>query len=155
IVDSEAGRGAVHVLTVTGEGGGATSIANHFPGMHASLSTADLRSRNLVKAFDQLPLFDLCLMDLKRDAVSELEEIFGTLRPFMRPGGKLVAFYLNSDGDFLPLDRLLETGLAELWDRARVYYAGSTASARVVREFREALLRCQATSARARLGLAL
>jgi len=143
------------VLTVRCEGGVATSIANRLPGMHAAISIAGLRSRNLVKAFDQLPPFDLCLVDLERAALSELEEIFGISRQFLRAGGKLVAFHLNSDGEFLAPEHLLRTGLGGLWDGARVHYAGSAASARVVRDFREALSRYQITGIRGRLGLAL
>lgn len=135
VVDTEAARGARNVLTVAPAGGVVESVANHLPGLHAWVSTVGVKSGNFARAFDHPREFDLCICELEVAELSELSEIFGTVRPFVRSGGKMVAFHLNAAMERSSVDSVVSAGLSGFGDKAHVYYAGSAASARIVRDF--------------------
>ena len=120
------GEGAEDVLFVGNRTGMANGIAN-LPGLHAWVSVEGLTSGNFPKAFDQPPQFDLCICELDWAEAMRFDEIVACARPFVREGGTILGFCLNAGQRPVPPQQLdfSRTG-------ARVTYAGSVESARVV-----------------------
>jgi hypothetical protein len=141
IVDAEAARGGANVLMLMSPGGVIASVADDFPGRHVQISRSDLTLPDLGVAFEAP--FDLGICELAVAELADVGEIFAVLKPFMRPGGRLIAFHLNVSMETVPADRLFEIGLAGWEDRAHVHYAGSSASVRAARDFGAAVARCQ------------
>jgi hypothetical protein len=136
LVDRTAEHGARNVLMVGG--GAADGIADHFSGVHARLSLADAVSRNLDKAFDRGTEFDLCICSLTILESICVPEMIRTLTPHMRAGGRIIVFLsnleLNHDLHGHPnLSRLFTALPTSL----RVYFAGGSRSARILRRLRD------------------
>ena len=139
VVDAAAARGARNVLIVGSEDGFIDSIADDLPGLHARVSMSDLKTGNLVRAFDRPPQFDLCICKLESAELGLLSTLIGLLRPVMSKGGTIVGFLLNNDTRPLTLDSAWIDTISRSYD-VRCYFAGSPASARVIARFREAAL---------------
>jgi hypothetical protein len=96
-------RGAEDILFI-----GERSIVNdHFvglPGLHAWVSTSDMKSNNFAKVFETPPKFDLCICDLDLDEFAEFTTIFESVLPFMRQGGTIVGLHLNPENADLSVD---------------------------------------------------
>ena len=145
VVDAAAARGARNVLIVGSEDGFIDSIADDLPGLHARVSMSDLKTGNLVRAFDRPPQFDLCICKLESAELGLLSTLIGLLRPVMSKGGTIVGFHLNNDTRPLTLDVAWIDTLSRSYD-VRCYFAGSPASARVIAKFREAALSSSTSS---------
>jgi hypothetical protein len=142
IVDQAASGGAQNVLVVVGSGGVADTVADNLPGLHARVSLADVLPGNLLKSFDQPPEFDLCICSLEISELTQFSEMAKAVSPIMRKGGKILGFHANlSLRPFSPDDMSALRGLFNFPGAARVYYAGSEQSVRLMRKFRDAVSR--------------
>jgi hypothetical protein len=138
VVDEATARGARNVLIVGSGDGFIDSIADHLPGLHAVVSLSDLKTGNLLRAFDRSPQFDLCICELGSAELGAFSTLIGLLRPVMSKGGTIVGFHLNYDARPLALDSAWIDTISRSNDVLRCYFAGSAASARVITKFREA-----------------
>lgn len=110
--------------------GDRTGLANGLvtlSGQHAWVTTEGLTSGNFAKAFDRPPQFDLCICDLDLADALRFNEIVAVMRPFMREGGTILGFYLNAGAQPAQVHQLDFSRVG-----ARISYAGSTASAKVL-----------------------
>jgi hypothetical protein len=137
LVERAAGRGARDVLYVGDESGVSDAIAT-FPGLHAWMSVAGLMTGSTGGTFAQPPQFDICICDLDFSDLARLSEIYAHVRRFMRPGGTIIGFHLNADAARLAIN---QNELAEDLSHipARIHYAGSRRSAKLLRAYRSAL----------------
>src|SRR5262249_9452112 len=117
------------------------SIADHLPGLHAVVSMSDLKTGNLLRAFDGPPQFDLCICKLKIAEVGAFSTLIGLLRPMMSKGGTIIGLHLNYENRPVTLDTAWIDRIARSNDVLRCYFAGSAASARVIANFQEAAAR--------------
>jgi hypothetical protein len=138
VVDEATARGARNVLVVGSGDGFIDGIADHVPGLHAVVSLSDLKTGNLLRAFDRPPQFDLCICKLESAELAAFSTLIGLLRPVMSKGGTIVGFHLNYDARPLTLDSAWIDTISRSNDVLRCYFAGSAASARVIAKFREA-----------------
>jgi hypothetical protein len=96
LIRDAASGGAEDILFI-----GERSIVNdHFvdlPGLHAWVSTSDMKSNNFAKVFETPPKFDLCICDLEFDEFAEFTTIFESVLPFMRQGGTIIGLHLNPE----------------------------------------------------------
>ena len=132
LVDRAAENGARNVLIVGA--GVADGIADHLPGVHARLSLAETLARNLDKAFDHRAAFDLCICSLTIPESSSVPEIIKAVTPHMRIGGRIIVFLSNLELNHdLRSDPNLLRVFTELPTSLRVYFAGGSRSARILR----------------------
>ena len=89
--------------------------------------------------FAQPPQFDICLCDLEFADFARFSEIYAASLRFMRHGGTIIGFYLNADGAPLPIHQNEIGKDLQHIPPARVYYAGSLRSAKLLRAFRSTL----------------
>jgi len=142
LVDSAAEAGAANVLVVVGSGGVADTIADHLPGLHAHVSLPEVLQGNLAKAFSTPPDFDLCICALGGSELAQFGNMARAVAPCMRSGGKILGFYPNFALGPISLEEIsLLQDVIDVSRSARVYYAGSDKSARVVQRWHHALTR--------------
>jgi hypothetical protein len=133
VVDAAANDGAANVIVVVGATTVGETVADHLPGLHAHVSLSEVVSGNLAKAFVASPEFDLCICTLGPSELTRLMEVVKAVTPCMRRGGKIVAFHPNLTLDQISLgDISLLQSMLESTSSARVHYAGSRQTARVV-----------------------
>jgi hypothetical protein len=136
LVDRSAEHGARNVLMVGS--GAADGIADHLPGVHARLSLAEAVSRNLDHAFDQRNEFDLCICSLTIPESSYVPEIIRALTPYMQVGGRIIVFLSNLELNHNLRDNPnLSRMFTELPTSPRVYFAGGSRSARILRRLHD------------------
>src|SRR5262249_12375596 len=82
--------------------------------------------------------WDLCICDLESTELADFSTILNAVRPVMLNGGTIVGFLPNYDAAALAVDGALIDSLSRSWDRFRFYFAGSSASARIIQKFRAA-----------------
>jgi hypothetical protein len=142
IVDQSIAGGAQKVLVVVGSTGIADSVADELSGLHARVSLADVLHGNLLKSFETNPQFDLCICSFEISELNQVSELVNSVSPAMRKGSKIICFYPNfSVRPFSSDEMNLLYGSLYFSKPARIYYSGSEESARVVRQFRDALSR--------------
>jgi hypothetical protein len=140
IVDSAAANGATNVLVVIGSDCVADTIADQLPGLHAQVSFSELVEGNFNKAFKEPTKFDMCICTLGNSELHRFGDMVRAAAPHMNNNGKVLGFYPNfslrpvSPDEIASLQNILDLPWPGL-----VYYAGSDASARVVRRFHAAL----------------
>ena len=134
-VTERAARSAKDVLYI-GDRSNVSGMLANLPGLHAWMSVAGLMTSGTGGAVGP-PQFDICLCDLEFADLVRLPIIYGAAGPFMRPGGTIIAFYMNPDGAPLPLNELAKD-LRNI-PGARTYYSGSNRSANLLRAFRSTL----------------
>jgi hypothetical protein len=134
-VTERAARNAKDVLYI-GDRSNVSGMLGNLPGLHAWMSVAGLMTSGTGGTVGP-PQFDTCLCDLEFADLARLPVIYGAARPFMRPGGTIIAFYMNSDGAPLPLNELAKD-LRNI-PQLRIYYSGSNRSANLLRSFRSTL----------------
>jgi len=138
VVDAAAARGARNVLVVGSGDDFIDRTADHLPGLRAVVSMSDLKTGNLVRAFDRPPQFDLCICELEFAELATFSTLVGLLRPAMSKRGTIVGFHLNSEMRPFTLNGARIDGISRSDDVVRCYFAGSPASARVIAKFRDA-----------------
>jgi hypothetical protein len=138
VVDEATARGARNVLVVGAGDGFIDRIADHLPGIHAVVSMSDLKTGNLLRAFDRPPQFDLCICKVEITELDALSTLIGLLRPVMSKGGTIVGLHLNYEIRPLTPDSAWIDRIARSNDVLRCHFAGSAASARVIAKFQEA-----------------
>src|SRR5262249_14180277 len=117
-----------------------SSMLAHLPGLHAWMSVAGLMTNGTGGTFSQPPQFDICLCDLEFADFARFSEIYAASLRFMRHGATVIGFHLNADGAPLPIHQNeIAIDLQHIAPPARVYYAGSRRSARLLRAFRSTL----------------
>ena len=139
LVNRASESGARNVLVVVGSEPLADTIADHLPGLHARVSLLEVIGGNLDQAFSEHPQFDLCICSMGVVDLPRFAKVVKAVTPCMRKGGKVVGFHPNFD---LNQNAVHSFGMPEsLFDNAssgRIYYAGSEASARIIRLARHA-----------------
>ena len=136
LVDTAAENGAVNTLVVMGRGGVADTVADHVPGVRVQVSLSELLEGNVSKAFHQPIKFDLCICSLGPSELPRFRDVPQAVVPYMNRGGKILAFYPNFSPRPLSTDKIaMLWKILDLQWPARIYYAGSDRSARVVRRF--------------------
>ncbi len=135
IVDAAAARGAVDALIVGLCSGLTGAIVADFSGVQGRVSVPDMRTGNFAKAFSSRPEFDIVVCDLTRAELLEFAQIYAAVRPFVRDGGKIIAFYYRAELTPLPEGALVLGDVPIELDERREYYAGTTASARVLKRY--------------------
>jgi hypothetical protein len=138
VVDEATARGARNVLIVGAGDRLIDSIAEHLSGLRAVVSMSDLKTGNLLRAFDRPPQFDLCICKLEIAELEAFSTLVGLLRPMMPRGGRIIGLYLNYESRPLTLDRAWIDRIGRSNDVLRCYFAGSAASARVIAKSQEA-----------------
>jgi hypothetical protein len=103
------------------------------PGKIAHVSPAGLGSELLHKAIEPRKHFDLCVLQLGADDLPRLGELLETLAPYMRAGGKIVGFYVNSGRPVGALTLNAQT--------SRVAFTGSAGSMRAIKIYSAAFNR--------------
>jgi hypothetical protein len=137
IVSEAVANGARNVLVVVGSEPLADDIADHLPGLHARVALPDVIGGNLDKAFDENPQFDLCICSMGAADLSQFVPVVKSVAPCMRKGGKVVGFHPNFDRNPQHVRTLtVPQRLLDDPSCGRVYYAGSGASAGVIRRLR-------------------
>jgi hypothetical protein len=131
-------RGAKDVLFVGDRSNIVDTIVN-LSGLHAWMSVAAMKTGSLGGTFIEPPQFDICICDLDFGDLLQFSEIYQAVRRFMRPGGTIIAFHLNLDVASLPIDRNELSDIFASIPHARIFYAGSDSSAKLLRAFRSAL----------------
>jgi hypothetical protein len=140
IVDSAVANGAANVLVVTGSGDVADTITDQLPGLHAKISFSELIEGNFKRAFKEPTKFDICICTLGSSELHRFGDMVRAAAPHMNNNGNVLGFYPNfsvrpvSTDEIASLQNILDLPCAGV-----VYYAGSDASARVVRRFHAAL----------------
>src|SRR5262245_35436490 len=132
VVDEATARGARNVLVVGAGNDFIDSIADHLPGLHGRVSMSDLKTGNLLRAFDRPPQFDLCICKLDFAELGTFSTLIDLLRPVMSKGGTIVGFHLNYETRPLTLDSACIDRASRSNDVLRCYFAGSAGSARVI-----------------------
>ena len=133
-----AARRAKDVLYI-GERSNVSGMLANLPGLHAWMSVAGLMTNGTGGAFAQPPQFDICLCDLEFADFARFSEIYAASLRFVRHGGTIIGFHLNADGAPLPIHQN-EIGIdLQHVPPARVYYAGSPRSAKLLRALRSTL----------------
>jgi hypothetical protein len=131
-------RGAKDVLYI-GDRSNVSGTVAHVAGLHAWMSIASLMTGSMGGTFAQPPRFDICLCDLEFTDLARFSEIYAAALRFMRPSGTIIGFHLNADGAPLSIHQNeIAKGLPHI-PPARVYYAGSPRSAKLLRVFRSTL----------------
>jgi hypothetical protein len=138
LTDQATTRGAKDVLFVGDRSDIVNTIVN-LSGLHAWMSVAGMKMGSLGGTFIEPPRFDICICDLDFGDFLQFSELYQAVRRFMRPGGTIIAFYLNLDLASWPIDRNELSDLFASIPHARIFYAGSDSSARLLRAFRSAL----------------
>jgi hypothetical protein len=138
VVDEATARGARNVLVVSSGHDFIDSIAGQMPGLHAQVSILDLKTGNLLRAFDRPPQFDLCICKLEFAELGAFSTLVDFLRPVMSKGSTIVGLHLNHDIRPLTLDSAWIDSIGRSNDAVRCYFAGSAASARVIGQFQQA-----------------
>jgi hypothetical protein len=134
VTEGAAARGTKDVLYV-GDRSNISGTIAHLPGLHAWMSVAGLMTGGAGGGF--ATKFDICLCDLEFADLARFSEIQDAARRFMRPGATIIGFLMNPDAVPLPIDELAKN-LSNI-PGARVYYAGSTRSANLLRSYRSVL----------------
>jgi hypothetical protein len=137
VVDEAVARGARNVLVVGSGHDFIDSIAEHLPGLHALVSMSDLKTGNLLRAFDRPPQFDLCICKLELAELGAFSTLIDLLRPVMWKGGTIVGLHLNYDIRPLTLDSAWIDTISRSNHVLRCYFAGSAPSARVIAKVQE------------------
>ena len=103
------------------------------PGKIAHVSPAALGSELFHKAIEPRKQFDLCVLQLSADDLPRLAQVLDMLAPYLRPGGTIIGFYVNSGRP---------VGVLTLDMRnSRVAFTGSAASMRAIRIYSAAFNR--------------
>ena len=95
IVDALAAAGGTDVLVISSEASPIERLTHPFTGKHARFAPSVALSENFPLAFEQGPNFHLCLCILAHSELREFPRIVKAIAPCMRPGGKIVGFYLD------------------------------------------------------------
>jgi hypothetical protein len=138
LTDDATARGATDVLFVGDRSDIVNTIVN-LSGLHAWMSVAGMKMGSLGGTFVEPPQFDICICDLDFGDLLQFSEIDEAVRRFMRPGGTIIAFYLNLDVAVLPITSHELSDIFAGIPHAQIFYAGSDSSARLLRAFRSAL----------------
>jgi hypothetical protein len=138
LVDAATARGAQNVLVIGSKDGIGNAVSDHLPGLHGLVSVSDLKTGNLAKALDHATNWDLCICDLESTELADFSTTVNAVRPVMLNGGMIVGFLPNYDAATLAVDSALIDSLSRSRDVCRFYFAGSSASARIIRKFRAA-----------------
>jgi carbohydrate esterase-like sialic acid-specific acetylesterase len=138
VTEHSGARGAQDVLYI-GDRSNISGMLANLPGLHAWMSVAGLMTSGTGGTFAQPPQFDICLCDLEFADFARFSEIYAASLPFMRHGGTIIGFYLNADGAPLPIHQNEIGKDLQHISPARVYYAGSPRSAKLLRAFRSTL----------------
>jgi hypothetical protein len=131
-------RRAKDVLYI-GDRSNVSGMLANLPGLHAWMSVAGLMTNGTGGTFAQPPQFDICLCDLEFADFARFSEIYAASLRFMRHGGTIIGFHLNADGAPLPIQQNEIARDLHHIPPARVYYAGSPRSAKLLRAFRSTL----------------
>src|SRR5262249_16350931 len=89
-------RGDRNFLTVGSRGNMIHGLADHLPGIHASVSVEGALSPNFFKFFDPALKFDVCLCDLTPAGFEVLQKITNVVKPMMSSGGTIAALEFNA-----------------------------------------------------------
>jgi hypothetical protein len=138
LTEYAAARRAKDVLYI-GERSNVSGMLANLPGLHAWMSVAGLMTNGTGGTFAQPPQFDVCLCDLEFADFARFSEIYAASLRFMRPGGTIIGFHLNADGAPLPIHQNEIGKDLQHIPQARVYYAGSPRTAKLLRAFRSTL----------------
>jgi hypothetical protein len=139
VVDAVADAGGTDVFVISSQVSPIERLTDRFAGKQARFAPSVALSENFPLAFEQRPNFHLCLCILAHAELREFPRIVRAIAPCMRPGGKIVGFYLNPSLDPLPAnDPGLVAALSRLIDPVRVHYAGSPRSRGVFDAIRRA-----------------
>jgi hypothetical protein len=138
LTEYAAERRAKDVLYI-GERSNISGMLANSSGLHAWMSVAGLMTNGSGGTFAQPPQFDICLCDLEFADFARFSEIYAASLRFMRHGGTIIGFHLNADGAPLPIHQNEIGKDLQQIPPARVYYAGSPRSAKLLRTFRSTL----------------
>jgi Carbohydrate esterase, sialic acid-specific acetylesterase len=138
LTEYAAARRAKDVLYV-GDRSNVSGMLANLPGLHAWMSVAGLLTNGTGGTFAQPPQFDICICDIEFADFARFSEIYAASLRFMRHGGTIIGFYLNADGSPLPIHQNEIGKDLQHIPPARVYYAGSLRSAKLLRAFRSTL----------------
>lgn len=131
-IDDISEVGAQHVLELASDSASITPLGSYLPGAHVRVTAAQLGSSNFKAAALNLPKFDLCLCDLNFQQLGQFSRLCNGIVPYMRPGGTIIGFYLNSGVESPAVETTVKQGLLGFSEVAQVYYAGSAQSTRAI-----------------------
>jgi hypothetical protein len=98
--------GARNVLVVAAETSILKSVVAEIPGARAYVTSAQVRTGNLWRAFDGETRFDVCVWELDSRELAEFAPLSEQVKPVMNAGGAILGFHWNIDRIALPIDAI-------------------------------------------------